>query len=267
MNIIILAAGQGTRLRPYTSDRPKCMVPLAGKPLLHWQFDALRECGLKDKIVVIGGFKAEGIIAPGARVVINPHYSTTNMVETLFCAREYMVPGEDLLICYGDIVYEPRVIDALVDRSAPVRIAADREWKRLWQLRMTDPLADAETFKMDRKGAVIELGKKTDTYSDVQAQYMGLIFARGDWVGALVDHYDSMDRKKLYDGKDFSNMYMTSFLQDLIDSGWHMQAALVDNGWLEIDTAEELALYQRMHDAGDLDAYCKLNAPGKSRHA
>ena len=34
---IILAAGEGNRLRPHTEDRPKALVPLAGKPLLEWQ--------------------------------------------------------------------------------------------------------------------------------------------------------------------------------------------------------------------------------------
>lgn len=45
MRAIILAAGQGTRLRPYTNDRPKCMVELLGKPLLHRQLEVLRAGG------------------------------------------------------------------------------------------------------------------------------------------------------------------------------------------------------------------------------
>ena len=48
MKAIILAAGEGTRLRPYTNDRPKCMVQFADRPLLHWQLRALRSVGLED---------------------------------------------------------------------------------------------------------------------------------------------------------------------------------------------------------------------------
>ena len=45
---------------------------------------------------------------------------------------------------------------------------------------------------------------------------------------------------------------MTSFLQHLIDNGWSVEACLVKNGWLEIDTAEELDIYSRKHVDGSL---------------
>lgn len=258
MNTIILAAGQGTRLRPYTDEIPKCMVALAGKPLLHWQLSALRACGIADNITIVGGYKAEKLDAPGVRVVMNPRFASTNMVATLFCAREAMVAGEDLLICYGDIVYEPRVLQALLHSQAPLAITADSEWKRLWQLRMDDPLQDAETFRMNAQGFVLELGKKPRDYSEVQAQYMGLIRVRGDRVAQFCKCYAQLDRNARYDGKDFDNMYMTSFLQYLIDHGWETEACLVHNGWLEIDTAAELEQYQQMHDRGHLSGYCHL---------
>ena len=54
MKAIILAAGKGTRLRPLTNSKPKCLVELAGKSLLEHQLDTLFECGITD-IHVIGG--------------------------------------------------------------------------------------------------------------------------------------------------------------------------------------------------------------------
>ena len=91
---------------------------------------------------------------------------------------------------------------------------------------------------------------------------MGLIYVRGDHVGKLIKFYDSMDRSKIYGGKDFDNMYMTSFLQQLIDHEWHVQSCLVNNGWLEIDTAAELELYQQLHESGELKSYCYLPPGG-----
>jgi len=58
MRVIILAAGQGTRLRPFTDDRPKCLVELHGRPLLHRQLDVLRAAGLND-IALVGGYRAD----------------------------------------------------------------------------------------------------------------------------------------------------------------------------------------------------------------
>ena len=83
MRAIIIAAGQGTRLRPYTADRPKCMVSVAGKPILHHQIDALRANGVDD-IVVIGGYKQQGIVAPNIRTVSNREYQTNNILMSLY---------------------------------------------------------------------------------------------------------------------------------------------------------------------------------------
>lgn len=258
MNTIILAAGQGTRLRPHTNDRPKCMVELAGKPLLHHQLASLAACGVTDRISVVGGYCADRLDARGAAVRLNPRYADTNMVYTLFCAREAMVPGEDLLISYADIVYEPRVLKAVLDCDAPIALVADREWQRLWKLRMDEPLDDAETFRMTPDLSVTELGKKPHGYDDVQAQYMGLFKVRGDTVSRLLAAWDELDPVGPYDGKDKDNLYMTSFIQHLIDAGVPVQACLVNNGWLEVDTTDELAVYENMARQGRLAEYCRL---------
>lgn len=257
MRAIILAAGHGSRLRPYTDDRPKCMVELAGKPLLHRQLAVLREAGIED-ILVIGGYRADRLEAEGIRVAINPAYDRTNMVATLFCAEDWMRAGEDLLVAYGDIVYEPRVLRSLLATDAPVAISVDREWRRFWAARMEDPLRDAETLKLDAAGRVVELGKKPRGYDEIQGQYMGLIKVRGDHVQAFRDAWHKLDRGATYDGKDFDNMYMTSFLQHLIDSGMEVRAAFTDNGWLEVDSVEDLDRYHRMQREGTLTRFITL---------
>ena len=86
---LILAAGQGTRLRPLTDNKPKCLVELCGTSLLERQAKVLRECGIDD-ICVAAGYRAEQIRELGFRTIENPKYETTNMVETLMCAEEFI---------------------------------------------------------------------------------------------------------------------------------------------------------------------------------
>lgn len=247
MKIIILAAGQGTRLRPYTDTKPKCMVELKGKPLLHHQLESLRQCGVADNdIALAAGYLQDALVAPGLQQYRNEEYASTNMVSTLFAAQNFMQPDEDLIISYGDIVYKPEVFSKLLETEGDLVVAADLDWFDLWKLRMEDPLMDAETFKMAVGNKVIELGKKPERREDAQAQYIGLIKISGSKVNDFINHYRNLDKHALYDGKDYNNMYMTSLIQNIIDSGWDVRAALINRGWLEVDSVEDLEAYERL---------------------
>jgi L-glutamine-phosphate cytidylyltransferase len=255
MKAVILAAGQGTRLMPLTATKPKCMVPLFGKPLLSHLIDTIRGAGISD-ITVIAGYRHDQVAAaaPGCNIVLNRNYASSNMVTTLFCADHlFRDPEDDLLVSYSDILYESKVIEAVKSSEAPVAVAVNEDWRALWLHRMDDPLADAETMKRDDNGSIRELGKKARSYEDVQGQYMGLFKVRGDHVPKLRAVYDAMDRGTIYDGQPFANLYMTSLLQHLIDLGWPVKAAPVHGGWLEVDTIEDWKLYQRLAEEGALD--------------
>lgn len=247
MKVIILAAGQGTRLRPYTNDRPKCMVELKGKPLLHHQLEAIEQCGVnRTDIALAAGYLQEALFAPGIKQFRNEQYATTNMVTTLFAAEEFMQAGEDLIISYGDIVYKPDVFKKLLATEGDLVVAADLDWYDLWKLRMDNPLDDAETFKMTQDGKVLELGKKPNKREDAQAQYIGLIKISAHKVADFIKHYHAIEKAAEYDGKDFDNMYMTSLIQSIIDAGWNVRAALINRGWLEVDSVADLEAYEKL---------------------
>jgi choline kinase len=257
LKALILAAGQGTRLRPFTDDRPKCLVELAGRPLLARQVSTLRSVGITD-ITVVSGYRADQIAAAGYASCVNPRFASTNMVSTLFCAEHLMDETQDLLICYGDIIYEKRVLAALTQVDAPVALVIDSQWRRYWSLRLDNPLSDAETLRLGPGGRLLELGKKPKSYADIEGQYIGLIKIRADQVAALKQIYHAMDKSALYDGKDFDNMYMTSFIQYQIDQGWDVRVAPTENGWLEVDSVSDLELYHRMAADGTILPFCNI---------
>lgn len=60
MKAVILAAGRGVRMRPLTDNIPKAMVKLKGKPLLEWNMEILKECGIGE-ILIVDGYKREAI--------------------------------------------------------------------------------------------------------------------------------------------------------------------------------------------------------------
>jgi choline kinase len=239
MKAIILAAGQGARLRPLTNDRPKCMVSYQGRPLIEHVVQALRANGVSD-IVAIRGYKPEALRCQGLRFYDNPRYFETNMVHTLFCADREL--EGDVIISYSDIVYSAKVIRKLLDVSADVAVVVDRDWRRLWQERMDDPLDDAETLRLDARGNIIELGKRASSYEEIEGQYIGLLKVSSSAWPRLRAFYANLDRDASYDGKNFENMYMTSFIQAVIDRLMPVKAVPINGGWLEIDAPSDLEI-------------------------
>jgi len=249
--VIVLAAGSGTRLHPYTADRPKCLVPLGGIPLLHRQLAVLRDAGLTD-ITLVCGFAADKDDAPGCRKVLNPEYASTNMVTSLFCAAEVMKDDADLLITYGDIVFEPTVLAAILDCRAPIATVSDRGWRELWSERMADPLQDTETFRLGPDRRVTDLGRRPLHLDEIQGQYIGLTKIRADYVSRFVADRGAMRRDDLIDGKTHDALDMTTFLRYLIGRGWPLFAVEVEHGWLEVDSVQDLARYEQLMRLGTL---------------
>lgn len=257
MKALILAAGQGSRLKPLTNDRPKCLVPLLGRSLLARQADIFAECGIDD-IAVVGGYRIDQIRREGFSCFDNERFESTNMVESLFSARDYLQGPEDLIISYGDIVYEANNLRRVMAADQEVNLMVDVNWRHYWNRRLPDPLTDAETLKFKGDGLLAELGKKPSSYDDIEAQYTGLIKVRGDVLESFCRFYDDLDRSATYDGQPFEKMYMTSFLQLLIDAGWRVLGVRVKGGWLEVDTTSDLSLYERLAANNELDAFCRL---------
>ena len=70
MKAIILAAGEGKRLMPYTSGIPKCMVNVGGRPLIEYQIDILKKSGIND-IIIVKGHHGNKIKINGTRTFTN----------------------------------------------------------------------------------------------------------------------------------------------------------------------------------------------------
>ena len=165
------------------------------------------------------------------------------MVVSLFCAENEL--NDDIIISYADIIYEKNVLKKLMEDSSDLAVVVDKDWERLWRVRMDDPLSDAETLKVNEQGNISELGKKPNSINDIQGQYMGLIKIKKNILKDIVAYYHSLDKNAIYDTKTFDNMFMTSFLQMIIHHRHPIKPIFINGGWLEIDSVEDLERYQR----------------------
>lgn len=244
MRSLILAAGRGSRMGTATRRRPKCMTPLEGRPLIAWQADALSAGGAGEVAVVVG-YRAAGVRLPGAVRFSNPRWRETNMVRSLERAGRWLAAGP-CVVSYSDIVYGPEPVRRLAACRADVAVTYDRLWLRQWKARFADPLQDAETFRVDRRGRVVDIGRKPRSLAEVGGQYMGLLrfTPRGwrrtrAWLGRLAPA--ARDR-----------LDMTSLLRGLVESGVPVRGVPVDGGWFEVDSLSDLAACRRWLRGGGL---------------
>ena len=234
---IILAAGQGTRLRPYTLDRPKCLVEIDGTSLLERQLAVLSAENIR-QVVLIGGYRADMLELPETHRRVNARYAQTNMVWTLFCA-EPDIDG-DLVVSYGDIVYSRHILRELLRSRADIAVIVDLDWEDYWRARHGNPLDDAETLRLHSDGRILEIGRTPDSLDEIEGQYIGLM--RFSAAGAVVLKKVFQEAKKAgkLNGTPPEAAYMTDMLQAIIDSGVRVDSVPVRGDWVEVDTVSDL---------------------------
>ncbi len=236
IKVIILAAGEGRRLRPYTLDRPKCLVEVGGRSLIDRQLDVLHSRGL-DRIIVIGGYRADKLCRPDFELRLNTRYAETNMVWTLFSAEDEL--NGDVIVAYGDIVYSGAILDKLLASRADIAVAVDKDWERYWRARSDDPLSDAESLKLGEDGRILELGQRPESIEEIQGQYMGLMKFSAKGLACLKEVFHVAKSNQNLRGKHPEQAYMTDLIQLVIDCEFRVDAVLVHGGWVEIDTVAD----------------------------
>ena len=122
MKAVILAAGEGKRLRPITSSRPKPMIPIAGKPLLEHTILALKNVGIEHVLLIVG-YK-EDLVRDYFRdgqdkfdikieYIIQDEYLGT--AHATGYAKDFINDNEPFLMMYGDILVDPIVFEELTN--------------------------------------------------------------------------------------------------------------------------------------------------------
>lgn len=171
LKAIILSAGQGKRLLPLTAERPKCLLPIAGRTLLEWQIRALAQSGVAEAVVVTG-FACGAVMDAVARIaepnirvraVFNPFFGVADNIGSCYVARHEM--DEDFILLNGDTLVEPGILSALLaDRTAPITVTIDRKARY-----------DDDDMKVSLDGSRLTAISKKLSLSTVDAESIGLL--------------------------------------------------------------------------------------------
>jgi choline kinase len=237
MRAIILAAGRGLRLQqPEDQQLPKCLLRFGGMSLLERHLHLLRSVNV-DEIVLGLGFRHELVAdeldrldwKPRPEIVLN-HRFELGSVLTVHTVADAMTRGGDVLLMDGDVLYDARIMNALVAGQRPVnRVLIDREFE-----------AGEEPVKLCvRDGVPIELRKRleADLNYDTIGESVG--FFRFDQAGAarlavLVAGYVA---------RDSLEMPHEEAVRDLLREGSQSFEVVDVTGapWIEIDFVADVA--------------------------
>lgn len=236
---IILAAGKGSRLKTERKPQPKCFTKINNRFLIDYQIEALSKIGV-DEVYIITGYKKFFFKKIKKKTIHNKDWNKTNMVQSLLCADRILKKNE-CIVSYSDIIYDSRGLIELKKSKSSISILYDDKWKDLWKKRFTHPLLDAETFKINRNKNIIEIGKKTKLYKDIEGQYMGLMkFKPSGWKKfktALKVHFN----------KGFDEKYLTDIFQKIIEKDISKIKAVKFSGrWCEIDFPKDIKVTQKI---------------------
>jgi glucose-1-phosphate thymidylyltransferase len=124
MKAVILAAGEGKRLRPFTETMPKVMLPVANKPVLEYVFDAVKKSGI-DEIVVVVGYKKE-VIMEYFKDYKDVKITYVNQVKQLGTAHALLQAKKSIkdsfIVLAGDNIIDESSISKLIKTSSDYAI-------------------------------------------------------------------------------------------------------------------------------------------------
>lgn len=229
-NAIILSAGQGRRLAPLTDSRPKCLIEIAGRPLLEWQLRALEAAGVRD-VTLVTGFGADAVEA-AAKVVAgdiavtcryNPFFGVADNIGSCWIARDLF--GDDTILLNGDTLVCPRILRRL--RAAPDRpisLAVDSK-----------PAYDSDDMKVRLDGArLARIGKGLS--DPVDGESIGALRFAGRGGARFAAALDATLRR------DGAHAYWyLSVIDGLADEGVVGAMPIAGLPWAEVDFPRDLA--------------------------
>jgi choline kinase len=229
MQLILLAAGRGTRLQKKYRNKPKCLAKVNNKAIINYNLDFFDL--FKTKYIVTGykSYHLKNFAKKNNfKIIHNSRYRSTNMTYSLFLAKKYV--KDDIVVCYGDIIFNKNIYSLLKNKKNLVPLNIN--WLNLWKKRMLKQKIkeDAEDVVV-RNNIVKSIGNKI-TQKLPRYQYMGILKLKKKTFFKMEKFFRTINNEKID---------MTNFLNKTIQSNkikfW---SKIYKSFWFEIDSAKDI---------------------------
>lgn len=238
---IILSAGQGSRLGALTHDRPKCLIPFAGRTLLDRQLDVLAVNGVEE-VTVVTGFRDDQIEAalerrraagegPEVRTLFNPFYKVADNTGSLFMAREAL--AGDTLVWNGDTMVSAALMAKVVANHRPgICVTIDRKAEGY----------DSDDMKVVEEGGRLRaIGKRLAPADGVNAESIGLLAFRD---GGAERFREAIERAMR--SPEGTQIWYLRVIHHLAQEGEVWTLDISGEEWGEVDFPEDVAAAEEL---------------------
>ena len=232
---VVLAASRGSGLEAMTVERPKVMLPIAGKPLLRWLVDGFKKQSIND-ITVVGGYRADAIDTAGIKLVVNERYAENGELSSLACAIDTL--DSDVVIAYGDLLFRSYVLRDLVESKAEFSVVVDSLMTGSSNRTVRDFAYCSRGDDRGLFGTPVLLERVT---SAADAQHA----PHGRWIGLLNVSRAGLAKLKaamkgLQGDNGFAALDMPALLNALIAGGSRVEVLYVHGHWRGVNDLDDL---------------------------
>jgi len=236
MKAVILAAGQGTRIRAVHGECPKCLIQVDDKTILDHQIDGLLQAGI-EKIAIVVGYEKEQIIRHvhgrigrswtlRIEFIENPAFAITNNIHSLWLARDWI--NTDGFVCLNaDVILDAQILASAMRTNALVSMIVDPEWRD-------------ETMKVIiSDGRVLRMSKKISK-EEFSGTYIGITL----FDQAINARFFAKMQELVAAGR--VNEFFNVAVQEMVDEGLRVGfTTTAGAAWAEIDDPLDLRFAQQ----------------------
>lgn len=230
MELVILAAGTGSRLWPLTKHVPKSLLDLGdGRCLLERQIENAKDAGTIDHVTIVVGYRAAQVeeriqhLKDGIAIstIYNPVYRLTNNLLSLWFALP-LLRQRDFVVSNGDNLYKRDVLPAVTGVGEGIWLTIDRKSEY-----------DEDDMKVTlHADQSVEYVSKTIAAEQTHAESVGLVIVRGErYRRVFTNHLDAMVR----DESGLSEFWLETF-NALVRNGHIVRSVEIPKAsWIEVD--------------------------------
>jgi phosphoenolpyruvate phosphomutase len=233
---VILAASRGEGMDDLTRDRPKVMIPVAGKPVLRRQIDKFKAQGINN-ITVVAGYRYEAIDVHGIQVVVNEDWEKGSELSSLACALEAF--SDETVLIYGDLLFRSYILTNLMHWDADLLVVVDSS--PLEQaLGNTNDLAYCSSpddrAMYQQKVSLQQISSRGDWQGHkADGRWIGMLRFRGEGKTCLVDALEQLRQEGRFEDDGIPEL-----INRLVENGHAPQVQYISGHWMDINSAEDL---------------------------